>query len=238
MAATLACGPHAVLSHRSAAAVWGIHLEPRTIDVSLTRGQSRPRVAIAVHRSALPADDVTRQEGIPCTSLARTLVDLAAVVDRRALDRAIDRAEELRLFDLRGVRAQLERMRGQRGAGALAATLRAFDGPDRSCSGAERRLLTLLRRACLPEPEVNVWIPLPEGGGYRPDLLWRAQRLIVEVDGRTHHARRAAFEHDRRRDRRLARLGYETRRYAAREIADTGHEVTAEITAFLSDRPA
>jgi very-short-patch-repair endonuclease len=229
MAAVLACGPRAVLSHRSAGALWGMDPGSKAIHVTVPHGQSRPRPAIATHRAALSADDITTCDGVPCTTPARTLVDLAGIVDRRALDRA----EELRLFDLRAVRAQLERMRGQRGAGALAAALRSFDGPDRTRSGAERRMLTLLRRAGLPEPEVNVWIPLPEGGGYRPDLLWRHRRLIVEVDGRTHHARRAAFEHDRRRDRRLARLGYETRRYAAREVTDTPREVVSELATFL-----
>jgi very-short-patch-repair endonuclease len=81
-----------------------------------------------------------------------------------------------------------------------------------------------------------VWIPLPEGGGYRPDFLWPERRLIVEIDGRSYHARRAAFEHDRRRDRRLRLLGYETVRYAAREVSRSPAAVVAEVTCFLSVR--
>ena len=235
MAAVLACGADAVLSHRSAAALWGLCPEPSAVDVAVARGQSRTRGDIVAHRSSLLAADVTTRQHIPCTTVPRTLVDLAALVDQRRLERAIDRAEELRIFDLQSVHAQLSQMIGQRGVGRLTTVLGSFDGPDATRSEAERRFLTLIRHERLPTPEINAWIPLPEGGGYRPDFLWRERRLIVEVDGRTHHARRAAFEHDRRRDRRLARLGYETRRYAAREIQMSPREVASEVAIFLSD---
>jgi very-short-patch-repair endonuclease/predicted transcriptional regulator of viral defense system len=233
MAAVLACGDGAVLSHRSAAALWGVGPDRRPIDVAVTGGQPCSTERLTVHRLTLERDDIALRDGIPCTALARTLVDLAAVVDRHALERALDRAEELRIFDLASLRAQIRRMSGQRGTGALAAALAAYD-PDLTRSAAERRLLALVRRGRLPQPEVNAWLALPDGSGYRPDLLWRAERLIVEVDGRSHHARRRAFEHDRQRDRRLALLGFETRRYAAREVADDGPAVLGELRAFLA----
>jgi very-short-patch-repair endonuclease len=233
LAAVLACGAGAVLSHRSAAALWDLHRDRDAVDVTVPNGQRRIRPGLAAHRSALTASDITEHRGIPCTTPARTLVDLAAVVDRKHLERAVDLAEELRLFDLCAIRAQLHEMRGRRGVGRLAGLLAAYDGPDRTRSTAERVLLRLIDDAGLPAPEVNAWIPLPAGGGYEPDLLWRDRGLIVEVDGRTHHARRAAFEHDRQRDRRLARLGFETRRYAAREIAETPDQVVAELGFFL-----
>ncbi len=85
----------------------------------------------------------------------------------------------------------------------------------------------------MPLACVNTWIPLDDGG-YRPDFLWRNARLIVEVDGRTYHARRRAFEHDRRRDRRLALAGYETRRYAAAEVLRDPQTVAREVAAFLT----
>jgi very-short-patch-repair endonuclease len=236
MAAVLACGEHAVLSHRSAAALWGVASDGPAIDVSVTRGQRRARPGLAVHRAKLTGDDVTMQDGIRCTTLARTLVDLGAVVERRWLVHAVDRAEELRTFDLNAVRGQIERMRGARGTAALAAVIATFDGSEPTRSEAERRFLGLTRRHQLPKPEVNVWVPLAEGGGYRPDFLWRPQRLIVEIDGRAYHARRAAFERDRRRDRRLARLGYETRRYTARELGAEPAAVAAEVGAFLAAR--
>lgn len=108
MAAVLACGPGAILSHRSAAALWGIaeQIGP-VIDVATPHRAGRSRPGIAVHRGAdLAADgDITSRDGIPCTSLARTLLDLAAVAGRRTLERAIDRAEELREFDLGALEA-------------------------------------------------------------------------------------------------------------------------------------
>jgi very-short-patch-repair endonuclease len=234
MAAVLACGADAVLSHRSAAALWGLCPEPKAVDVALAHGQSRARPGVTVRRMRLGAADVTTHEHIPCTTATRTLIDLAAVVDRRRLELAVDRAEELRVFDLDAIRSRLHDLRGHRGTGRLTALLDSFDGPDSTRSAAEARLLTLIRRARLPMPEVNAWLPLPEGGGYRPDFLWRGHALIVEVDGRTHHSRRSAFERDRRRDRRLARLGYETRRYTAREVYTSPHEVTSELTIFLT----
>lgn len=232
-AAVLACGTDAVLSHTSAAALWGLSPVQGLVHVTVGRGQRRPRTGLVVHRAKLAPDDMTSVENIPCTTLPRTLVDLAAVVERRQLERAVDRAEELRIFDLRVVRVQLQRMRRCRGCAALAALLASFDGPEATCGVAEERFLALVRRGNLPAPEVNVWMPLPEGGGYRPDFLWRRWRLIVEVDGRTYHARRAAFERDRRRDRRLAVLGYETRRYTAREVGAEPAAVIAELRAFL-----
>ena len=102
MAAVLACGPRAVLSHRSAAGLWGVRPDNRRkSDVSVPSPSARAKAAIEVHRSVtLTADDVTTVDGIPCTTLARTLVDLGDVVDRRAVERAVEQAEVLRLFDL------------------------------------------------------------------------------------------------------------------------------------------
>jgi very-short-patch-repair endonuclease len=234
LAAVLACGESAALSHASAAALWGVAADRDPIDVSVTRLRLRNRTGIVVHRAALASGDVTTRDGIACTTLERTLVDYAAVTGPRSLERAIERAEELRAFDLGAVRAQLTRMRGQRGTGALATALRAFDGPTATRSEAEERFLALIRTARLPRPEINAWLPLPEGGGYRPDFLWRDRKLIVEIDGRTFHARRSAFERDRRRDRRLAMAGLETRRYAAREVFADPVAVLAELKAFLT----
>ncbi len=104
-------------------------------------------------------------------------------------------------------------------------------------SEAELRFLALVRMAGLPEPEVNAWIPLPEGSGYRPDFLWRKRRLIVEVDSRSHHALRRAFEHDRRRDRRLLGAGFVTVRFPAREVLRNRADVIRELRALLSRAP-
>lgn len=111
------------------------------------------------------AEDVTVEDGIPCTSLARTLLDLAAVVDRRTLRRTIDRAEELRVFDLTAIRELLARSRGQRGAHRLATSLAAHEGPTTTRSAAEERFLAVLQDHGLPQPEANCWIPLDDNTG-------------------------------------------------------------------------
>jgi Protein of unknown function (DUF559) len=234
MAAVLACGDCSVLSHRSAAALWELQDEAHgPVDVTVRTRAGRSRPGIATHRGdVLDPRDVTRRSAIPCTSLARTLLDLAAIVDRRALERAVSRAEELRTFDLGAIRDVLERYPGRRGTGRLGALLGTYS-PSATRSDAEERFLALVELSGLPHPGVNAWIPLEEGGGYSVDFLWREARLIVEVDGRTYHAKNQAFTYDRRRDRRLALAGFETRRYAASELVDDPDRVTAELHAFL-----
>jgi len=239
MAAVLAVGDLTVLSHRSAAALWGLIDDKRTdVDVTVPSDGTRSRPGIVVHGGAtLDTNDRTIRDGIPCTALPRTLLDLAAVVDRRTLRRTIDRAEQLRLFDLTAIHRLLARSRGRRGAHRLKAALATHAGPTFTRSEAEERFLAVIERHHLPHPEINAWIPLEEGSGYSPDFLWRAARLIVEIDGRAHHARRSAFEHDRKRDRRLALAGFESRRYAASEVFETPDRVAREVAAFLARVP-
>jgi hypothetical protein len=238
MAAVLAVGGGAVLSHGSAAALWGLCGERRAVtDVTLPGQRTRRRHStIEIHSgSALTTDDLTTCDGIPCTGVPRTLLDIATIVDRRSLERAIDRAEELRVFDLNAIEALLTQSRRRRGAALLAAALSGYEGPTITRSEAEERFLAVARRAGIPAPEVNAWIALDEGG-YSPDFLWRDLRLIVEIDGRTHHSRRRAFRHDRVRDRRLALAGYETRRYDASEVLTDAKRVERELKAFLAAR--
>jgi Transcriptional regulator, AbiEi antitoxin/Protein of unknown function (DUF559) len=235
MAALLACGAGAVLSHRSAAMLWDIQdASPGEVDVTVLTRSGRSRAGIVAHRAdALDPADITHRRRIRCTSLARTLLDLAAVVDRRALERAVDRAEELRAFDLIAIQAVLERHPGRRGSRPLRGVLGGYSGPSLTRSEAEERMLALIDEAALPRPSTNAWIALENGSGYSADFLWRQPRLIVEVDGRTYHAKRKALVSDRRRDRRLALAGFETRRYAASEVIDDPDHVAAEIRAFL-----
>jgi len=185
--------------------------------------------------TSLARDDLTVVNGISCTAVPRTLLDLATQVEPRSLKRSIDRAEELRRFDLTALDELLARSRGRRGVQAIATILADYTGPTGTRSDAEDRLLEIVEDAHLPAPAVNTWIPLPEGGGYSPDFLWRAERLIVEVDSRTYHARSRAFRHDRKRDRRLALLGFETRRYAASEVFSEPRRVGDELRAFLDN---
>jgi hypothetical protein len=182
VAALLVCGPPAVLSHTSAAALWDLARDLATVHVNLPGAARATRPGVAVHGALLDPSEIVQRAGIPCTTVARTLLDLAATSTRRRVELAIDRAEELQVFDLVEVQSLLDRRRGQRGTAVLNGILGAYDGPERTRSPAERRLLALIRRAQLPPPQVNAWIPMSDGGGYRPDLLWEDRRLIVEVE--------------------------------------------------------
>jgi very-short-patch-repair endonuclease len=166
--------------------------------------------------------------------VARTLLDLAEVVDRRALERACDRAEMLRLFDLHAIEDVLERADGRRGAAALRAVL-AEDARTTTLtrSELEERFLAVCRSRRLPAPEVNAWIALEEGGGFEADFLFRAQRLDVETDGRHVHDTLRAFEHDRRRDQRLMLAGWRVVRFTWRQVVAEPAVVEATLRALL-----
>jgi hypothetical protein len=236
MAAVLAYGPHAVLSHRSAAALHGIRQDNRAkIDVSVPRRSARSRPTIEVHTSVtLEAADITTVERIPCTTVARTLVDLGDVVPRRAVERAVDRAEVLRVFDGRAVHKALARAGPRRGAGTLRAVLEDYEQPTLTEKELEERFLALCRQASLPSPAVNAWITLPDGVAYKADFLWRDHKLIAETDGRDVHTTRKAFEHDRRRDQRLTLAGYTVVRFTWRQVANEPQRVAGALRTLLA----
>jgi very-short-patch-repair endonuclease len=222
VAAVLAIGPDAALSHRSAAALWGVR--PRgdgPVDVIAAR-KARLRPGIRVHRTArLPADDVWERRGIRVTSPVRTLLDLATVLPRLELERAVEQAEILRLL----TRTQLE----PRARGLLRRILADAHEPAFTRSEAEARLLALIRKARLPAPETNVRI-----GGYEVDFVWREQKLVVEVDGFAYHSTREAFERDRRKDADLQALGLRTTRVTFRQIATEPEATIARLSAMLA----
>ena len=148
----------------------------------------------------------------------------------------MDRAEALRIFDLHACEEVLRRNPRRRGRALFAAVLAEYAGTTTTRSEAEELMLALIDDAGLPRPRVNAWIALQEGGGYEADFLWGDQLLIVEVDSRAYHATTQAFVRDRRRDRRLAASGYETRRYAASELVIAPRRVAAEIATFIGQR--
>ena len=238
MAAVLAYRPTAALSHRSAAALHGIRPDNRAkIDVTLPSPSARPRPGIGVHRSAtLQPVDVTEVDGIPCTTLARTLLDLAEVIDRQGLERAVGQAEVLRIFDLRAVEDVLSRAEGRRGAGALRDVLAQYEGPTLTDRELEERFFALCREAGVPRPAVNDWIALDDGIAYKADFLWRAARLIVETDGWGAHGTRQAFENDRRRDRRLSVAGWTVVRFTWRDVEREPEEVTETLATLWQAR--
>ena len=237
MAAVLACGPGAVLSHRSAAALWGIRPSARAaIDVTSPRRAGRVRAGIDVHRgTGLEPADVTRVDAIPCTTVSRTLLDLASVFDRRALERAYEQAEVLGVLDLGAVEEVLARSLGRRGTGALRAVVSAADLAGLTRSELEERFLAVCAAAGIPRPRVNAWVPL-DGGGAEVDFLWPDQRLIAETDGHRVHGTRGAFERDRRRDRRLMLAGWRVARFTWLDLVRDPDEVAETIRALLAAR--
>jgi predicted transcriptional regulator of viral defense system len=215
LAAVLACGDGAVLSHRSAAAHWGLlQSEAARTDVTTPRTRAA-NATIRLHRSrSLIARDTTTHQGIPITSVPRTLLDLAATVNPDRLERALAQAEHLELYDHRAITELLARANGHRGQNALTAAI-ALD-PKLTKSEWEIRLLKLVRAAALPEPLVNLPLDAPDYGECKPDFHWPSHRLIVETDGWRTHRTRAAFESDRAKDAALTAAGYRVVRFTWR----------------------
>lgn len=236
MAATRAYGPNALLSHRSAAALWGLldGGEAQT-HITLPGRSGRARGGIEVHASVTLTDaDKASRDGIPCTSPARTLVDLGDVANRRTVQRAVDQAEVLRLFDLRAVEDALGRAGRRRGVGVLGAVLADYTGPALTSQELEERFLGFCRAASLPEPEVNAWISLDDGVAYKADFLWREEGLVAETDGYRFHSSRRAFEHDRMRDQRLTVAGFTVVRLTWRQLTQEPDRVLTTVKNLLA----
>jgi hypothetical protein len=238
MAAVLACGPRAVLSHRSAAGLWGLTADSRRkSDISLPNPSARTKQAIEVHRSVtLTTEDVTTVDGIPCTTVARTLVDLGDVANRRAVERAVEQADVLRLFDLHEVEQAIERAGPRRGTGLLTSVLNDLSGPTLTASDLEEAFLALCREAALPAPEVNVWMTLPDGTPAKIDFLWRAERLAVETDGGPFHRTRQSRERDAKRDQLLRVMAFEPVRFTDRQVARDSGWVRRCLTELIARR--
>src|SRR5215210_2335892 len=196
MAAVLACGPGAVLSHRAAAALWGIRGGTR---VEVTAAGSKRRPGMKLHRANLPADETTTHQGIPTTTVPRTLLDLSAVIQRHELRSALRQAEQLALRDRLWLGDLVERYPRKRGTPAIKALIEEAQlGLGVVRSELEERFQSLLISAAVPRPETNARVE-----GMEVDCAWREQELIVELDGHASHAGAQAFETDRARDRRL-----------------------------------
>ncbi|HEV2789931.1 MAG TPA: type IV toxin-antitoxin system AbiEi family antitoxin domain-containing protein [Solirubrobacterales bacterium] len=235
MAAVLACGSEAVLSHRSAAALWGIREDSRNrIDVTAPGRRGRIPAGIDAHRhgSLRPADR-TLVDGIPCTSVSRTLLDLAAVVTYRQLRYAVKQAEVERLFDLASVNELLARSKRRRGIARLRRAIAHHDPREQlTRRELEARFLALCRNAGLPSPQVNGHLVV-EGISMMPDFIWRDAGLIVEADSRKVHGTVTAFEEDRRRDQRLTAAGWTVIRCTWRQVLDEPHQLSRTIQSLL-----
>jgi very-short-patch-repair endonuclease len=231
-AALLACGPGAVLSHRSAAVLWGM-IAPAGGPVDVTvRRTGRSRAGLRVHRTAVLDDRaIGRRDGLAVTSPERTLLDLGASTALNELERAVEEAQVLRLVDRSTLR--LAAAGRHLGASRLRAALGRHDQPRVTRSEAERRLLALIDQAGLHEPVTNARL-----GRYEVDFLWRAERLVVEVDGWAFHGTRGAFERDRRRDADLQLAGYRVLRVTWRRLVAQPLAVAALLGAALADTTA
>jgi very-short-patch-repair endonuclease len=233
MAAVLACGPGAVLSHRSAAALWRMReSSSRAIEVTTPR-KSRSRGAIHRHFALLPADEVLTERGIPATSVPRTLFDLAAVSSADVVEHALRESEYLRLHDRLSLPALLDRYPGRRGSRVVRESLRrrAELPAGRARSWLEREFLPFLRRSGLPRPQLNVWLEVG-GKSIEVDCLWPG-KVVVELDGFAGHGTRAAFREDRARDRRLRVAGYGVIRIAPEQLDDEAQAIAADLRVLL-----
>jgi very-short-patch-repair endonuclease len=212
IAAVLALGDGAVISHHSAAAVWGM-LKPHSGPIALTvpgDGGRRKRAGITIHRSrSLTASVTTRRDGIAVTRPARTLRDLHRTVPQPVYRRAVRRALDLRLISSEDFDQELDLTRSE----------------------LERTFLRLCRRHRLPQPEVNGRV-----GRSEVDFLWRDQGVIAETDGFRHHGDRSAFERDRARDAHLQSLGFRVLRFTHRQLRDERSAVVAALRALLGQR--
>jgi very-short-patch-repair endonuclease len=235
-AAVLACGGGAVLSHRSAAAAWDLRPDGRRrVDVTTAAAGGRAKRGIDAHQCQLSPADVTTHRGVPITTPARTLLDLAEVVSQRELDRALEEALRLRLTNRAAIERTLARAPGRRALKPLRASLDALEPlAPFTRSELERRTLALVKRHDLPQPLVNVRV-----AGLTVDLVWPSHHLVVEVDGYAYHHTPQAFERDRRRDATLRRRGYTVQRFTWRQVTsdpDWGGATLASLLA--SSRPA
>jgi very-short-patch-repair endonuclease len=232
-AAVLACGPGATLSHRSAARLW--RLWPGSsgaIEVTRTKGWRAP-AGLSIHRASLPDDERTVVDGIPVTTPPRTILDLAAAVSRRQLERALNEVEVRGLTDRLSIPDLLARYPRRRGSVALRALLdddAVTHGITRN--DLEERFVALLDSHRLPRPRFNADLAVC-GRFFSVDCLWVNERLIVELDGRAVHGTRRAFEADRERDRLLLVDGWRVMRVTWRQLRDDKARIAADLRTAL-----
>ncbi|HEV7483776.1 MAG TPA: type IV toxin-antitoxin system AbiEi family antitoxin domain-containing protein [Solirubrobacterales bacterium] len=240
MAAVLACGPDAVLSRRSAGQLWGIvpmaSRWPEVTRPSACRGLD----GISIHRGLLPPDERGELVGIPVTSVARTQFDLAGMLPKRGLERAMHEAEVKGLTDRLSLWDLLERYPRRRGAGNLRAVLGAKMPVGITQTELEELFVEFLDEYGLPRPRLNPTLPV-RGRLLRPDCMWPERRLLAELDGREIHGTDEAFESDRQRDRILLVEGWRSTRITWRQLRVERAEIAADLRDLLegqSLRPA
>ena len=226
-AAVLACGAGAVVSHRSAAALWRVVTPAgREVEVTMVGRDCRSRIGLRVHQvQELATADQTTKHGIPVTAPGRTLIDYAATTSRSEAERAIAEAIALRLVAMPQILAATHRAPNRAGVLVVKEILSQPGGPRRTRSDGERAMLSLIRAAGLPVPLTNHPV-----AGFNADFFWPDVGLIVEVDGGPFHRSRPAFERDHRRDIVHKDAGHEVLRVSGEQL----HQETLYITAVIA----
>lgn len=216
MAAVLACGRTACVSHESATHLYALlpyPANPGPIHITVTERHARRRCGIYLHRTvALRPHESRERDGIPVSAPIRTLVDFAATANDEALEQAVSEAFALRLVGRGQILRELDRIGARPGTRALRRMLEG-SGPKRTRSRPERKLLALIRAAGVPEPETNVRI-----GRWEVDFLWRAAGFVIEVDAYSTHSSPRAFERDRRKTTELQDLGLSVHRVTRNQL--------------------
>ncbi len=231
MAAVLACGEGAVLSHRSAAALWGLmrpHRGPIEVIARTARFRRGHGGGIRAHRGRLMVHDRDAVAGIPVTSVPRLLLDLADVVDETQVEKAFEEADRLGLLEMRALEEVCARSQGRRGLKPLRRLVAEARHPERSRTWLEDRLLALCREHRIPAPQTNVEIL-----GKEVDAFWPDRRVMVEADSWSFHRHRAAFERDRKRDAAMVAEGYQVIRLTHRRMEREPKQVAVELRRLL-----
>lgn len=233
MAAVLAAGPGAVLSHRSAGALWEI-LPSMSILPEVTRAtRCHPRPGLRGHCAKLRPDEIASLNGIPVTSPPRTVLDVAALSTTAQLEKTLNELEVRGITDVLSIPDLLDRHPRKRGSSKLRALL-ADEAVVRGVTRKEleARFAALLVTTDLPRPQRNVDLAVGDRF-FEVDCLWREQRLVVELDGRATHGTARAFERDRERDRLLLVAGWRMVRITWRQLRDDAPAVVADLRRLL-----
>jgi very-short-patch-repair endonuclease len=234
MATVLACGDEAVLSHRSAAALWGIRPPGRHAIEVTSPSDTRSRGSVRRHTSLLSADEVTVEDGIPVATVPRTIFDLAASSTIEVVEYALKESEYLRHYDALSLQDLVDRYPGRRGvANARTCLDSTRERPKgRVRSPLEEVFVPFLREHHLPLPRLNAWIDLG-AKRFQADCLWQPQRQIIELDGWEGHGTRHAFRDDRARDRRLRVAGYDVTRLTWSQLDDEPAQIAIDLRTLL-----
>ncbi len=227
LAAVLACGESAVLSHSSAASLWGLAGIRHPIHVSSASGRGQP--GLTVHEGGIGPADRAVVDRIPVTTVARTLFDYAEQVDEEALRKAFEEADRLRILEMGEIEAVCARSPGRRALRAIRRMIDSAVAPDQTRSPLEDRVVALCHEYGLPSPATNVHLL-----GHEVDALWPSRRLVVEADSYEFHRHRAAFERDRARDAARQVEGYRVIRLTHRRLDREPAKVAAELRRLLN----